>query len=344
MLYFMNDYSEGAHPQIMDALNRTNMEQHIGYGLDDHCKKAKEYIKNHIKNEDVDIHFLVSGTQTNTVAISAFLRPFEAVISPESGHIAVHETGAIEATGHKVIEMPTKDGKLKPEDIDRACLIHVDEHMVLPKMVYISNATEFGGIYTKAELVALRQKCDEYDLYLYMDGARLANALTCNENDLTLEDITNLTHAYYIGGTKNGILFGEALIIKNTKLKKHMRYMIKQKGGLLAKGRLLGVQFEEMFKENLYFQISKHTNEMGSYLRTGIKRLGYQLFVESFTNITFVILPNKIHEELSKICLYEVEGPYDNQHMLARFVTSFMTPKEDVEQLLGKLAQYKNKN
>ncbi len=300
MLYFMNDYSEGAHPKIMDALNKSNEEQHVGYGLDKHCETAKKYIKQHVDREDIDIHFLVSGTQTNAIAISAFLRPFEAVISADTGHIAVHETGAIEATGHKVIEIQCENGKIRPRDIDRACMTHVDEHMVLPKMVYISNATELGGIYKKEELKALRQKCDEYNLYLYMDGARLANALTCEDNNLALSDIAELTDAFYIGGTKNGILFGEALVIKNPALKNHMRFMIKQRGGMLAKGRLLGIQFKELFEGNLYFEISKHTNQMASYLKLGIQALGYRIYAESSTNILFVILPNEIHVELSK--------------------------------------------
>ncbi|NMA49897.1 MAG: aminotransferase class I/II-fold pyridoxal phosphate-dependent enzyme, partial [Tissierellia bacterium] len=230
MLYFMNDYSEGAHPRIIEALTKTNMEQHVGYGLDDYCENAKDLIKKRIGQLDVDVHLLVAGTQTNIIAISSFLRPYEAVISTELGHISVHETGAIEATGHKIIEMPSADGLLKPEDIDKACNSHVDEHMVLPRLVYISDATEMGSIYTKAQLEAIRKKCDERGLYLYLDGARLATALTCDDNDLTIKDIAELTDAFYIGGTKNGMLFGEALVIINTKLKPYMRHAIKQRG------------------------------------------------------------------------------------------------------------------
>jgi len=341
MLYFMNDYSEGAHPKILEALNRSNFEQHVGYGLDDHCEKAKELIKQRIGRNDVDVHFLVAGTQTNTIAISAALRPYEAVISTNIGHIAVHETGAIEATGHKIIEMYSEDGLLKPEQIDEACDAHVDEHMVLPKMVYISNASELGTIYKKEHLLAIRKKCDQRGLYLYIDGARLANALTCKSNDLSIEDIAEIADVFYIGGTKNGILFGEALVICNPELKKCMRYTIKQKGGLLAKGRLLGIQFEELFKDDLYFHISKHTNEMAERLKNGIRNLGYDFVAESSTNLIFTVLPNEIHEKLSKVCYYEAELPHDENNMEARFVTSWATPEEDVDKLLKLLEEYR---
>ena len=341
MLYFMNDYSEGAHPRIIEALTKTNMEQHVGYGLDDYCENAKELIQKRIGQLDADVHLLVAGTQTNIIAISSFLRPYEAVISTELGHIAVHETGAIEATGHKIIEMWSADGLLKPEDIDKAYNSHVDEHMVLPRLVYISNATEMGSIYTKAQLEAIRKKCDEYGLYLYLDGARLANALTCDDNDLTIEDIADLTDAFYIGGTKNGMLFGEALVITNPELKPYMRHAIKQRGGLLAKGRLLGIQFKEIFKDDLFFELAKHTNEMSKLLRSGISKLGYKFITESSTNLTFVVLPNYIHKELSKHCYYEAEQPFDKNNMEARFVTSWATPKEDVEKLIELLAGLK---
>lgn len=341
MLYFMNDYSEGAHPRILEAIVRSNSEQHVGYGMDDHCEKASQLIKKRIGREDVDVHFLVTGTQTNTIAISKFLRPYEAVISTRLGHIAVHEAGSIESTGHKVIEMPSVDGLLRPEQIDEACAAHLDEHMVLPKMVYISDATEMGTIYTKDLLQALRQKCDEHGLYLYLDGARLANALTCKDNDLTIEDIAQLTDAFYIGGTKNGMLFGEALIICNPDLKDYMRYVIKQRGALLAKGRLLGIQFEEMFKDDLYFELSNHTNQMAQLLKDGILELGFSFVTESSTNLIFTILPNSIHEELSKHCYYEAENPYDENNMEARFVTSWATPREDVEKLLELLKKLK---
>lgn len=344
MLYFMNDYSEGAHEKVLKALIDTNMEQHVGYGVDDITAEAVQLIKKRINKPDADVHFLVTGTQTNTIAIAHFLRPYEAVIATDLGHISVHETGAIEATGHKIIEMETKDGLLTSEMIDAAVLKHADEHWVLPKMVYISNATETGTIYTKSMLKELKRTCDKYGMYLYLDGARLANALTCSDNDLTIEEIASLTDAFTIGGTKNGILFGEALVITNAQLKEHVRFSIKQRGALLAKGRLLGVQFKALFENDLYFQIAQHTNEMATLLKKGILDLGYELVTNSSTNLIFVILPNSIHEKLSKLCYYEAEHPYDDNHMEARFVTSWATPKEEVFELLDLLKKLKENN
>ncbi|MCK8061092.1 MULTISPECIES: low specificity L-threonine aldolase [unclassified Fusibacter] len=342
MLYFMNDYSEGAHQKVLDALIETNMQQHVGYGVDDITSEAIELIKKRISRPDADVHLLVTGTQTNTIAIAHFLRPYEAVIATDLGHISVHETGAIEATGHKIIEMESKDGILTPEMIDAAILKHADEHWVLPRLVYISNATETGTIYTKAMLKKLRDTCDKYGLYLYIDGARLANALTCDDNDMTIEDIANFADAFTIGGTKNGILFGEALVITNPTLKEHMRFSIKQRGALLAKGRLLGVQFKALFEDDLYFKMAKHTNEMATMLKDGILNLGYQLMTNPSTNLLFVILPNSIHEKLSPLCYYEAEHPYDENNMEARFVTSWATPKEDVLELLKLLKDLKD--
>lgn len=342
MLYFMNDYSEGAHQKVLDALIETNMQQHVGYGVDDITSEAIELIKKRINRPDADVHLLVTGTQTNTIAIAHFLRPYEAVIATDLGHISVHETGAIEATGHKIIEMESKDGILTPEMIDAAILKHADEHWVLPRLVYISNATETGTIYTKSLLKKLRDTCDKYGLYLYIDGARLANALTCDDNDMTIEDIANFADAFTIGGTKNGILFGEALVITNPTLKEHMRFSIKQRGALLAKGRLLGVQFKALFEDDLYFKMAKHTNEMATMLKDGILNLGYQLMTNPSTNLLFVILPNSIHEKLATLCYYEAEHPYDENNMEARFVTSWATPKEDVLELLKLLKDLKD--
>lgn len=341
MLYFMNDYSEGAHEKVLEALIKTNREQHVGYGVDEITQEAIKLIKNRLNQPDADVHLLVTGTQTNTIAIAHFLRPYEAVIATDLGHISVHETGAIEATGHKVIEMASKDGLLTSEMIEAALLKHADEHWVLPKLVYISNATETGTIYKKSMLEDLRKTCDKYGLYLYLDGARLANALTCQDNDMTIEEVANLTDAFTVGGTKNGILFGEALVITNSSLKEHMRFSIKQRGALLAKGRLLGVQFKALFEDDLYFEMAKHTNEMATLLKKGILELGYELVTMPSTNLIFTKLPNHIHEELSKCCYYEAEHPFDENHMEARFVTSWATPKEDVLELLRLLKTFK---
>lgn len=341
MLYFMNDYSEGAHEKVLEALMKSNREQHVGYGVDEITLEAAALIQKRIGRPDAAVHFLVSGTQTNTIAIAHFLRPYEAVIATELGHIAVHETGAIEATGHKIIEVPTRDGLLTSDQIEAVMVKHADEHWVLPKMVYISNATETGTIYSKAMLEDLRRTCDQFGLYLYLDGARLANALTCEDNDLTIEEIANLTDAFTIGGTKNGILFGEALVVTNQQLKDHMRFTIKQRGGLLAKGRLLGVQFKALFEEDLYFELAKHTNKMAELLKKGILELGYELVTLPSTNLIFTKLPNEVHEKLSKLCYYEAEHPYDANHMEARFVTSWATPEADVLELLNLLKTLK---
>jgi len=334
MIFFRNDYSEGAHPKVMEALNTTNMKQTLGYGEDEYCAAAAEMIKNIIQRNDAEVHFLMAGTQTNFTAISAFLRPHEAVIAPARGHICVHETGAIEATGHKIVAMPTDDAKLRAEQIDEAVLFHCDEHMVKPKMVYITNTTELGTIYTKTELLEIRERCDKYGLYLYMDGARLASALTCEENDLTLQDIAKLVDAFYIGGTKNGALFGEALVLLNKELMPEFRYILKQKGGMLAKGRLLGVQFEALFKDNLYYDLAAHANKMAKQLREGISALGYSFIVDSPTNQIFPIFPNNMVAKLEEQCTFELERAMDETHTCIRFVTSWATPEEDVYKIL----------
>ena len=334
MIYFINDYSEGMHENILNAMVTTNNERHIGYGNDAHCLNAIQLIKDAIGVQEVDVHLLVGGTQTNRTAISTFLRPFEAVISTSLGHIAVHETGAIEASGHKVIEMYSKESKLTPSLIKQALENNVTEHMVKPKMVYISNTTEMGAIYTKKELEEISKICKENDLYLFLDGARLAVALTSDKNDLTLKDIASLCDAFYIGATKNGALFGEALVIVNPKLKPDFRYSIKQNGALLAKGRFLGIQFEELMKNDLYFKLGKHANDMAKILKDGLINLGYELIIDSETNLLFITLSNEKHEKLSKYCYYEVDGKVDENHIRARFVTSFKTTKQDISEFL----------
>ena len=254
MYSFANDYSEGTHESILKALVDTNLKQSSGYGLDEYSEKARDILKNVLKNDKIDIHFIPGGTQANLISISSFLRQHEAAIAANSSHIATHETGAIEATGHKVITIRSDDGKLTVEKIEKVLKIHSDEHMVKPRLVYISNSTEIGTIYKKQELIELYSYCKENDLILYIDGARMGSAITCKENDLKLSDLVNLCDAFYIGATKNGALFGEALVICNDSLKKDFRYNIKQKGALLAKGRLLGLQFIELFKDDLYFK------------------------------------------------------------------------------------------
>lgn len=335
MYSFMNDYSEGAHEKILESLIKYNLEQNVGYGEDKHSEKAKEYIKGHMENQDVDIHFIPGGTQTNLISISSFLRPHEAVIAAHTGHINVHETGAIEATGHKVIAMDSKDGKLSIESIKKALNIHSDEHMVKPKMVYISNTTELGTIYTKNELKEIHNICKENNLILFLDGARLGSALTSKGNDLTLKEIANLVDVFYIGGTKNGALLGEALVITNDKLKEDFRYLIKQKGALMAKGFVAGIQFETLFEGDLFFTLAKHANQMAEKIVDALENLGYKFYAPSMTNQIFPILSDHILDDLSKEFLYSIEAKVDENNSAVRFVTSWATTEESVSKLIS---------
>lgn len=328
MYSFKNDYSEGTHPRILNSLTETNFEQAEGYGEDSYSIKAKELLKQKIKSDNIDIHFLTGGTQTNLTAISAFLRPYEAAISANTGHILVHETGAIEATGHKVISIESEDGKLSPDKVKSALDIHTDEHMVKPKLVYISNPTEIGTVYRKAELESLSSFCRENSLILYMDGARLGSALCSDENDLELSDLGRLLDAFYIGGTKNGALLGEALVICKDSLKEDFRFYMKQKGALLAKGKILGIQFLELFKDNLYFDLAGHANKMAGLLRSSISSMGYKFLINSPSNQIFPILPNKIIEKLQEKYSFYIWSKTDELNSSVRLVTSWAT-KED---------------
>lgn len=331
MYSFKNDYSEGAHPSILESMVRTNEEQTSGYGEDPYTEKAKTLIKQHIEREDVDVHFLVGGTQTNLTAIAAFLRPHEAAIAAHSGHIAVHETGAIESTGHKVVTAYTEDGKLTGCHIKEIVEKHEDEHMVKPKLVYISNSTEVGTIYSKEELEAISDYCKKAGLLLFLDGARLGSALMAKENDVTLNDLARLTDAFYIGGTKNGALMGEALIIVNNSLKEDFRYFIKQKGGLLAKGRIISLGFIELFQGNLFFELAAHANQMAEKLTKGIEAAGFKFLTTSPTNQIFPIFPNTVIERLREKYDFSVWERIDENHTAIRLVTSWATKEEYVE-------------
>lgn len=336
MISFKNDYSEIAHKNILDLLYKASNEQNNGYGLDEHSIKAKELIKDQIKKENVDIHFLIGGTSCNKIVISHILRPHQAVISVASGHINVHETGAIEATGHKVLTVKGVNGKITKEEIIEVVRTHTDEHMVMPKMVYISNSTEIGTIYNKNELEEIYSVCKELDLYLYLDGARLGVALTSNENDLTLEDIANLTDIFYIGGTKNGAMIGEALVITNDNLKAYFRYSIKLNGGMLAKGFIVGIQFEALFSNNLFFDLAKNANEKAILLKKGLQELGIKLAFNSPTNQQFLILDDDIVSELKKNYNFEIWEKQKGKTTI-RLVTSFATTSEAVTKLLEDL-------
>ncbi len=341
MYSFRNDYSEGAHPKVLQALTDTNLEQTCGYGMDHHCQEAADLIRKLCNAPDADVHFLVGGTQTNLVTITAFLASYEAVISVHTGHVNTHETGAIEATGHKVCSIRAEDGKLTPALVEAVLREHNGtEHMVAPKMVYVSDSTEIGTIYTKAELQALRACCDKHGLLLFLDGARLASALTAPGNDLTFADLAALTDMFYIGGTKNGALFGEALVV--TSPNAHFRWHMKQRGAVLAKGRLLGVQFKAMLEDGLYLDMGRHANEMAFRLRDGMAALGYNFPVPSPTNQQFPVLPNTVAKQLEEMgYAFEAQEDVDDDHTLVRFVTSWATPAEAVEQFLKDLASCK---
>ncbi|MBL4930322.1 threonine aldolase family protein [Clostridium paridis] len=337
MYSFKNDYSEGAHPRILNTLLESNLEQTEGYGEDKYSLKAIEILKSKIQNDNIDIHFFVGGTQTNLTAISAFLRPHEAAIAANTGHILVHETGAIEATGHKAISVTVPDGKLRPCDVQLALDEHTDEHMVKPKLVYISNSTEIGTIYSKTELEDLSNFCKEKKLILFLDGARLGSALCSTDNDLSLSDLARLTDAFYIGGTKNGALLGEALVICNDSLKEDFRFHIKQKGAMLAKGKVLGIQFLELFKDDLYFELASHANKMADLLKEGIDSMGYKYLIASPSNQIFPIFPNSVIEKLKGNYSFIVWSKVDDNFSSIRLVTSWATNEQAVKDFIHDL-------
>ncbi|PFH10266.1 L-threonine aldolase [Collimonas sp. PA-H2] len=333
---FLDDYSEGAHPQILQALTATNAVQQAPYGEDAYSHKAKARIRSHLVNPDCSIFFVASGTLANIVMIGSFLRPHEAVIAAASGHIVVRETGAIEAIGHKIITVPPVNGKLTPDSIRAALEANAHfPHMAKPRLVYVSNATEIGTIYSKAELQAISILCRERDLILFLDGARLGAALAGRQNDLTLADIGLLTDAFWIGGTKVGALLGEAIVISNPSLAKDFAFHIKQRGGLLAKGRILALQFHELFgPENLFFNLARHSTAMAEKLAAGIVKAGYQLAANTETNQIFPILPNALIESLNKFFAFYVWEKRDELSSVIRLVTSWATEEAQVDRLV----------
>ncbi len=341
MIRFNCDYSEGAHPKVLQKLIETNMEQTAGYGVDPYCLKAAQLIKSKCSREDIDVHFLVGGTQTNLTVISAALRPHQGVISADTGHINTHETGAIEANGHKVLALPAVNGKLTAGAIQAYYKAHYNdetrEHIVQPKLVYISNPTEIGTIYTKAELTAISEVCKKNDLFLFLDGARLGYALCAEDNDLDLPTIAGLCDAFYIGGTKLGALFGEAVVLCNDGIRKDFRYIIKQKGGMLAKGRLLGVQFAALFEEDLYFEVASHANKMALMIKEAFRRNGYSFLVESTTNQQFPIVPDHILMKLKENFEYSFWEKVNDNSSAVRFCTSWATDLEAVKLLVEEI-------
>ena len=338
MILFNSDYTEGAHPRLMERLMETNLEQTVGYGEDTYCEEAREVIRRVCEAPNADVHFLVGGTQTNFTVISLALRSYQGVICADTGHINVHETGAVEATGHKVLALPGTDGKITAEQVKEAYALHWSdesrEHIVQPKMVYISHPTELGTLYTKTELQALHDVCKECGLYLFLDGARLGYGLMAPGTDVTLPDIAALCDVFYIGGTKVGALFGEAVVICNSELKNDFRYGIKQHGGMLAKGRLLGVQFLELFKDGLYFEIAKHAIDMAMLLKNELTKKGYHFYMDSVTNQQFIVIDDKKLEEIRKKYGVTYQMRCDDTHSVIRLCTSWATREEDVKALL----------
>ena len=345
MLYnFMNDYNECAHERILEAIAQANRDQDDSYGLDRRCANARMLIQARLGAKS-DVHFLVGGTQANLTIIAASIQPYQGVVCAESGHINVHETGAIEATGHKVLPLPTEDGKISAAQIAQYVAAHyadaTAEHMVQPGMVYLSQPTEVGTVYKKCELEAISSVCKQYDMPLYIDGARLGNSFAAEGADVFFPELAQFASAFSIGGTKMGALFGEALVINDPAIKKDFRYHMKQRGGMLAKGRLLGIQFETLFKDGLYDEIGRHAVLQAQRIAAGVQAKGYALFVASPSNQVFPILPRGLLQTLAMEFGYAFWQTYDEQNDVVRFCTSWATPPQMVDALLQRIPNKK---
>lgn len=341
MLDFTNDYSEGAHEKILQRLIETNLEKLPGYGTDKYTLSAKDKIKSACECPCADIYFLVGGTQTNETVIDAILLPYEGVVAPSSGHVSVHEAGAIEFTGHKVLEIPQENGKILANRLKDYLETFYDdgnhEHMVFPGMVYISHPTEYGTLYTKQELIDIANVCRDYTIPLYLDGARLGYGLATANGDITLADIAKYCDIFYIGGTKIGALCGEAVVFTKHNTPRHFMTIVKQHGALLAKGRLLGIQFDTLFTDNLYLKISKNAIAMANYLREAFKLKGYKFYIDSPTNQIFVVLENNKMKQLQEKVAFSFWEKADENHTIVRFATSWATNKSDIEKLIALL-------
>ncbi|MDR1876259.1 MAG: threonine aldolase [Flavobacteriaceae bacterium] len=338
---FANDYSEGCHPSILEALTQSNLEQHPGYGDDSYTQTAVALLRKMVDDPYADIYLIAGGTLTNLLVLSAILKPFESVIAADTSHINTRETGAIEATGHKIETVPTPDGKLSPELILPILNKPISYHTVRPKAVYISNSTELGTIYTKKELTLLSEFCKENELFLFIDGARLAYALTSQSNDLTLKDIAELTDIFYVGGAKCGALLGEAVVITREEIKKDFKYHIKQRGAMLAKGRILGIQFTQLLQDGLIFQLAAHANSLANKMTLAIKSLGYPFLTESYTNQIFPILPNEVIDKLKINYGFFIWEAVDRNHSAIRLITSWATPEEKIDCFINDLKFFK---
>ena len=341
MILFQSDYLEGCHPKILEKLQETNLMQTPGYGKDEFCEQAAEAIRTACGAPEADVHFLVGGTQTNSTVIASVLRPYQGVMCATTGHINVHETGTVEHSGHKVLPLPSKDGKVSAKAVKTALEAHFSEsspeHEVQPGMLYISFPTELGTIYSFDELMALHQVCSDWGIPLFIDGARLGFGLAAQNCDLTLRDIAALSDIFYIGGTKQGALFGEAVVITNPLLKDDFRYMMKQGGGLLAKGRLLGIQFGTLFEDGLYFSISQDTVRRAQTLADAFHTKGYEFFVESPTNQIFPILPKEVAQRLSADFCFEHWQNVGRDRVAVRFCTSWATTDAQIDALIKAL-------
>ena len=337
MISFESDYTTGAHPEILRKLTETNMEMMSGYGSDRYCISALEKIRAACGSQEADVQFLTGGTQTNALVISMMLKDYEGVIAAQTGHINVHEAGAIENTGHKVMTLPQHNGRIDPEELETYVRDYYQdetyEHMVFPGMVYISHPTEYGTLYRRAELEKLSEICSRYNMKLYMDGARLGYGLASLQTDVTLQDITRLCDVFYIGGTKVGALCGEAVVFTRNNTPDHFLNLIKRRGALLAKGRLLGVQFDTLFTDDLYFKISRHAVDKAEELKQIFRDKGYEFFLESPTNQQFVIIGNNKMEKLKEKVAFGFWEKYDGEHTVVRFATSWSTTDQDMEYL-----------
>ena len=339
MIRFNCDYLEGCHPAILDKLMATNMEQHPGYGEDEHCAHAAQLIRETFCCEDAAVHFLVGGTQANTTVIAAALRPYEGVLCADTGHINTHETGAIESSGHKCLALPHVNGLITAQQVrDAVALQANDEHVVKPGMVYISMSTEMGTLYTKQQLQELYAACQECELPLFIDGARLGYALAAPACDVTPADLASLCDVFTVGGTKVGALFGDAVVIKHAGINRNFRYMIKQRGGMLAKGRLLGIQFEGLMEGGLYLELGRHAVELALRLRAAFEAKGFPLRYDSRTNQQFPILPDPLLDRLGEKYAYSFWEKVDEGHSAVRFCTSWCTREEDVDALIADIA------
>lgn len=338
---FKDDYSEGAHLRILEALQRYNEGQTESYGRDQYCLDAIRLIREKIKIPHADIHFVSGGTQANLLVLSAILRPFESVMAAATAHIAVHETGSIESTGHKINLISTTNGKLTPDLIGEVIKEHQDEHRVKPRAVFISQSTESGTLYTKKELTDLSRYCRKRNLVLYLDGARLAVALTAETNDLTLPDVAELVDVFYIGGTKIGALLGEAIVITNPKLQENFRYHMKQKGALLAKGRIFGIQFLELLSDDLFLELGRKANNQAKQLAKGIESTGYSFWTPPVSNQIFPIFPNTLIDHLREKFGFYTWNKFDNTHAVIRLVTSWATPSKAVMEFISELKKWR---